>query len=417
LQILDVSPRVLGSFVVLVKPTRTGGRVRDEQSSAILLGQVRERLRDLGLKGKVEESEGALVVTGDEPVRLAEAISRFSGVEAADVVSVVEPTIPAVSKALRDAAMKLVYPRERYRLVVEVGGGSDLSPTDVEFAALAKLIDQMEGRGSKVSERRPDREVRAFVTKSAAYVRYFAYPGFGGLPVGSNGRAVVLFSGGIGSYWAAVDTMKAGLELDLLYLYDGLTPPSHMRRAVAVAALLRESHPTREMRLFAADFDGVGAAIKRSFSGEERIWGYHRAMAAAAARLGAGSGGGWLSSGLTADGGVRYIGAYSAEVAGGGSTFVFPEASHVSEELWAGVNEPRLKAKLRRVAWRLVPAARAATGAHRRDASRAWSAGGMSKLVDEAVKGAFSVELRRGFIDYFGCMDDFAAKAKARGAP
>jgi adenylyl- and sulfurtransferase ThiI len=418
LQISELPPLDFNDFTTLAVPTKTGEGARDEVAVRLLLAQCSERLKALGIGGRARIVGGSIEVRGGDPVKAAEVLSKFTGVESASVVRVAAPSLVETSKALTEAGERLVYPGERYRLSVEVEEGLGLSATDVEYASLAKLIDILAARGSKVSDRRPDRTIRARIARSAAYVTYLDYPGMGGLPAGANGKAVVLHSGGVGSYFAAVDTMKAGMELTLLYIYTRGTPAAHMRRAVATAALLREHHPTREMEMAAISFDAVHALVKESIAEDLRPLAFHRAMASAASLLAHERGAAWISSGLTLDAGIENLSAYSAEVATRGVTAMFPEASRTSGELWSMVADERLKAKMPRLAWKLCPALQHSAGGSRETAlSRAWASGILSKAVQESVSGAFRIDLGRGFIDYFACMDSFASKLKPRGTP
>jgi hypothetical protein len=295
--------------------------------------------------------------------------------------------------------------------------GAGASPTDIEYAALSRLIDVLAERGSKLSDRRPDRTIRARVTKASTYVSYLRYEGFGGLPVGVNGRAVVLYSGGAGSYRAAEETMRAGMEVTLLYLYSKGTPAAHIRRAVATATLLREHHGSKGMALVAADFDGPISAIREGFDKGLRPTATHRAMASAAARLATREGATWISSGLTVDSGIENVAAYSAEVAARGVTAMFPVASMTSEELWRSVSDERLKAKMPKLSWRLVPRSGRSGRVDEGAVAKGWASGRPSKEVEESVAGSFRVGLGRGFIDYFDCLDSFASKMKSRGNP
>jgi len=62
--------------------------------------------------------------------------------------------------------------------------------------------------------------VRVEVGANAAYIYTRKITGIGGLPIGSSGRGVVLFSGGIDSPVAAYSMMKRGMEVVLVHLYN-----------------------------------------------------------------------------------------------------------------------------------------------------------------------------------------------------
>jgi len=65
-----------------------------------------------------------------------------------------------------------------------------------------------------------DIDVRVEVGANAAYIYTRKIVGIGGLPIGSSGRGVVLFSGGIDSPVAAYSMMKRGMEVVLVHLYN-----------------------------------------------------------------------------------------------------------------------------------------------------------------------------------------------------
>ena len=71
-----------------------------------------------------------------------------------------------------------------------------------------------------VNLKAPEIDVRVEVGAYAAYVYTRKIIGIGGLPVGSSGRGVVLFSGGIDSPVAAYTMMKRGMEVVLVHLYN-----------------------------------------------------------------------------------------------------------------------------------------------------------------------------------------------------
>ncbi|MFQ5641802.1 MAG: tRNA uracil 4-sulfurtransferase ThiI, partial [bacterium] len=66
----------------------------------------------------------------------------------------------------------------------------------------------------------PEIDVRVEVGARADYIYTRKMTGVGGLPLGSSGRGVVLFSGGIDSPVAAYTMMKRGMEVVLVHLYN-----------------------------------------------------------------------------------------------------------------------------------------------------------------------------------------------------
>ncbi|MBN4073382.1 tRNA 4-thiouridine(8) synthase ThiI [Mariprofundus ferrooxydans] len=66
----------------------------------------------------------------------------------------------------------------------------------------------------------PEIDVRVEVGAKSVYIYTRKIEAIGGLPVGTSGRGVVLFSGGIDSPVAAYTMMKRGMEVVLVHLYN-----------------------------------------------------------------------------------------------------------------------------------------------------------------------------------------------------
>jgi len=71
-----------------------------------------------------------------------------------------------------------------------------------------------------VDLRNPDITVYVEVTAEGTFIYTDKRKGAGGLPVGSSGKGVVLFSGGIDSPVAAYTMMKRGMKVTLVHLYN-----------------------------------------------------------------------------------------------------------------------------------------------------------------------------------------------------
>lgn len=74
--------------------------------------------------------------------------------------------------------------------------------------------------GLEVSLTNPEITVHVEVTRDEVYIYTDKRNAIGGLPVGSSGKGVVLFSGGIDSPVAAYTMMKRGMEVVLVHLYN-----------------------------------------------------------------------------------------------------------------------------------------------------------------------------------------------------
>ncbi len=79
-----------------------------------------------------------------------------------------------------------------------------------------EILDVTNGR-IKVNVRRPDVVVKVEIRETAAYVHAGQFRGAGGMPVGSNGRGLLLLSGGIDSPVAGYMMAKRGLCIEAVH--------------------------------------------------------------------------------------------------------------------------------------------------------------------------------------------------------
>ncbi|MBU5348854.1 tRNA uracil 4-sulfurtransferase ThiI [Paenibacillus lautus] len=72
----------------------------------------------------------------------------------------------------------------------------------------------------KVKVKQPDMELRVEIRENETYLYYEVIPGAGGYPIGTNGKAMLLLSGGIDSPVAGWSAMRRGLEIECVHFYS-----------------------------------------------------------------------------------------------------------------------------------------------------------------------------------------------------
>jgi len=120
-----------------------------------------------------------------------------------------------------------------------------------------------------VDLRNPEVSVHVELSETGAAFFSERIPGPGGLPLGVEGRAVALLSGGFDSAVAAWQLARRGVALDLVFC--NLGGHSHLQGVVRVAKVLADRwsyghHP----RLHALDFEPIATAIRAHC--ETRYW-------------------------------------------------------------------------------------------------------------------------------------------------
>ena len=156
------------------------------------------------------------------------------------------------------------------------------------------------GEHARVDLSNPEIEVHVEIRDERAVLYSTREPGAGGLPLGVEGRAVCLLSGGFDSAVAAWMMLRRGVPLD--YLFCNLGGSEHERSALLVANLIARawSYGTQPV-IHVLDFRDVAAEIQRR--AERAFWQVvlKRQMARAAEQIAVDAGASAIVSGESAN--------------------------------------------------------------------------------------------------------------------
>jgi tRNA uracil 4-sulfurtransferase len=212
-----------------------------------LTENVREAFRSTGVPSHVESQWTRLFVRTGAPQAL-EVLGRVPGISSA---SRVEEKCAASLEEIVRVGVERFADRVRgrsYAVRARRSGSHPFTSQDVQFALGGAL-----NPGARVDLRHPEVEVEVEVRDEWAYLFSGRSPGLGGLPLGVEGRAVCLLSGGFDSAAAAWLMLKRGVELD--YVLCNLAGDAFERSVVQVAKVLADhwSYGTQP-RLHVVDF-------------------------------------------------------------------------------------------------------------------------------------------------------------------
>jgi len=126
----------------------------------------------------------------------------------------VEPEIEVIKKETKKSA-KQINQKETFAVRVKrVDKKFPLSSTKSEKILGQIIVDQTR---AKVDLASPDKTFFVEVDQKSAFLFFNKTPGLGGLPVGTAGKVLILFSGGIDSPVAAWLMAKRGVKADLIH--------------------------------------------------------------------------------------------------------------------------------------------------------------------------------------------------------
>jgi tRNA uracil 4-sulfurtransferase len=223
---------------------------------ATLTRNARAALRRERVPGEVTQEWTRLVVVSPEPAAAREALARVFGVHRVDEVAEVPfASLPELVDALAARYRDRVAGRSfavRPKRRAPLGFRSH----DLAVALGAALLPS----AARVDLRDPEVEVAVELHEHHADAVLASSPGAGGLPLGTGGHAVGLFSGGFDSPVAAWRVMRRGTQLDLMIC--DLGGCGQLDQALAVARLLATRWtPGLEPRFWVVDLAPVVLAL------------------------------------------------------------------------------------------------------------------------------------------------------------
>ncbi len=274
------------------------GNMRD-----LLRGRVECRVRQVRGRVWIEPPEPGKLFSEAEQTTLRDALSRCFGLESFSPARLVPPDMAAIEAAADEiarpvfAAALAEKPRVRFRIRARRSDKSfPLRSKEIEIALAAVVAETVGAERLDVDLDDPELSLGCEVREEFAALFLETFRGPGGLPVGSNGKVLVLLSGGIDSPVCAYRMMKRGCAVDFLTFHSApYTPPESEEKVKALADLLnRCQHPGT---LYLCNLAPLQKQIRDRCNERDRTVLYRRAMLRIAEKVAARCGAGALATG------------------------------------------------------------------------------------------------------------------------
>ena len=223
-----------------------------------LRDRIKDALKRLG-NFNVSKEQGRIFIECPEVydyVETVEALQKVFGIASICPVAVIESSEwEELTKGVGDYVEKM-YPDRNFTFKVEAKrADKNYSLTSPEIciemgAYLLKRIPEL-----KVDVHDPSVRITVEL-RTKCYVYSIVIPGLGGMPVGSNGKAMLLLSGGIDSPVAGYMISKRGVSIAATYFH---APPYTSDRAKQKVVDLAEkiSQYTGKVKLFVINFTDI----------------------------------------------------------------------------------------------------------------------------------------------------------------
>lgn len=196
-----------------------------------LVNQIRYSLRDVEGIFKVVREQGRIYVFAEEEFDYDETVEALKCVFG---IAGICPVVVVEDAGFEDLAAKVVeymnhmYPEGSQTFKVQARRARKTYPMDsmqLNCELGGRILDACPGM--KVDVHKPDIYLSVEI-RQKIYIYSETIPGPGGMPVGTNGSAMLLLSGGIDSPVAGYMIAKRGVKIDAVYFH---APPYTSERA------------------------------------------------------------------------------------------------------------------------------------------------------------------------------------------
>ncbi len=188
-------------------------------------GRLRDNIRyafaDLPKFQIVTERDRMFIRPNDQYTmdQLIERLPRIFGIQSFSPVASCSLDL----EDIKHTAIKVVESLERTDKTFKVTVKRSYKPFEMETNELQKFVGSHVLRTFpeiKVQMKKPDIDLHVEVRRDAVYMMAQVIQGAGGLPIGSNGKSLLMLSGGIDSPVAGYQMLKRGVRLDAIHFYS-----------------------------------------------------------------------------------------------------------------------------------------------------------------------------------------------------
>ena len=234
--------RLAPEIMLKARPTRN-------RFQAKLVANIRKALKRDGVHHKVEEIFGRIMVHTDTMDAACDTLSTVFGISS---FSPIEAIVEGSMEAVIETAKANFFDRlsgKTYAVRAKILGTKVFSTQDLERQVGAAL----NAPDRKVNLTKPDVTVRLDIHEGRTHFHTTTLPGTGGLPTGTQGKAVSLISGGFDSAVSSWQIMRRGAIVD--YVFCNLAAGDYERSVTQVVqTLVNRWGAGQAPRLFVIDF-------------------------------------------------------------------------------------------------------------------------------------------------------------------
>jgi thiamine biosynthesis protein ThiI len=180
--------------LILVRYAEMGLKSRSvrKRFESILVGNLMNALANSGLEGLVTTEHGRIFVEVDDPTQASKALSRVFGVSSVSSVVRCSSDMNEMKSKIAELSKPLLSNGQSFAVRARRTGNHPFTSMDYGRELGSAIFLANEKKGIKVNLTDPDVEFFAEVREKKAYLFSTYIYGPGGLPLGSQGKVIVL---------------------------------------------------------------------------------------------------------------------------------------------------------------------------------------------------------------------------------
>ena len=168
---------------------------------------------------QVEANHDRMIIRSPHTENIDEIIERLPnvfGIHSYSPIAVCEPTLEAIQDKALEVMNTLDYEGKTFK--VEVKRADKTFPhTSQEMRQILGAHILRNTEGLTVQMKKPEITLHVDIRRGEGQISAIRYEGAGGLPVGANGKSLLLLSGGIDSPVAGYLMMKRGVSIEAIH--------------------------------------------------------------------------------------------------------------------------------------------------------------------------------------------------------
>ncbi|GEL05146.1 tRNA uracil 4-sulfurtransferase ThiI [Rummeliibacillus stabekisii] len=171
---------------------------------------------------RIRSERDRMYLSSEVDTEMEEILNRLPyifGIHSFSPVAECEPTVEAMKELAVEIVQGLDYEGKTFKVNAKRSFKNfPLDTYELQQTIGSHVLGTLPGM--TVQMKKPDIELRVEVREKAVYMMVDVIAGAGGLPIGSNGKALLLLSGGIDSPVAAYYMMKRGVRIEAIHFFS-----------------------------------------------------------------------------------------------------------------------------------------------------------------------------------------------------